>query len=162
MSGTFVSSPAGIDGMEGGCGNVVIVSIGYEGRSVEDVVSLLAANEVSVLVDVRLNAVSRKKGFSKTALSNALGEAGIEYRHERALGNPKENREPFRNGDESARETYSRILANGSRDSYESVIALAREQRVALLCFERAHETCHRSCITDMAEQHSGISCLSI
>lgn len=162
MSGTPASSPAGQVGIAAGCGNSVIVSIGYEGRSVEDVVSLLAANEVSVLVDVRLNAVSRKKGFSKTALSNALGEAGIEYRHERALGNPKENREPFRNGDESARDTYSRILSDGSRDTYEAVIALAREKRVALLCFERSHESCHRSCITEMAEKQAGISCLAV
>ena len=136
----------------------MILSVGYEGRSVEDVVSLLVGNKVSVLVDVRLSAVSRKKGFSKTALRNALGEAGIEYRHERALGNPKENREPFRNGNESARKTYLRILSDGSRDAYEAVIALARDKRIALLCFEHSHESCHRSCITEMAKKHAGIS----
>lgn len=128
----------------------------------EGLVSLLVDNEVSVLVDVRLNAVSRKKGFSKKALDWALGEAGIEYRHERALGNPKENREPFRNGDESARETYSEMLSNGSRDAFEAVVELAREQRIALLCYEHAHESCHRSCIIEMAEKHHDISCLAV
>ena len=151
----------GVDAVETGRGNV-IVSVGYEGRTVEELVSLLVENEVTVLVDVRLNAVSRKKGFSKTALGRALGEAGIEYRHERALGNPKENREPFRNGDVSAREIFSEMLGNGSRDAFEAVVGLAREQRIALLCYERSHESCHRSCITEMAKKHHDISCLAV
>ena len=57
---------------------------------------------MSVLVDVRLNAVSRKSGFSKKRLTQALKDAGIEYVHEKDLGNPQDNRDSFRNGDGEA------------------------------------------------------------
>jgi len=129
-----------------------LLTVGYEQREVDELVALLINNGVHTLVDVRLNAISRKKGFSKTALSNALAEAGIAYRHERELGNPKANREPFRQGLSSARTRYRRHLANGASGALDEVLALASTVRVALLCFEREHDTCHRSCITAAAQ----------
>ncbi|SEM69999.1 DUF488 domain-containing protein [Nonomuraea pusilla] len=51
--------------------------------------------ESELLVDVRLTPISRKRGFSKTALATALAAAGIACRHMRALGNPKWNRAGF-------------------------------------------------------------------
>ena len=129
-----------------------IVSVGYEQRSLEDLIGLLTRNNVEVLIDVRLNPISRKKGFSKTALSDALGAAGIEYRHERSLGNLKENRDPFRKGLKSARDRYLRHLRDGAATVYDEVVALAGTARVALLCYEREHRQCHRSCILDTAQ----------
>ena len=58
----------------------MIVSTGYEGRSIEDFVRAMKRNRVELVVDVRLNAVSRKRGFSKTALTAALAAEGIGYR----------------------------------------------------------------------------------
>ncbi|WP_420611956.1 DUF488 family protein [Candidatus Spongiisocius sp.] len=130
-----------------------VVSVGYERRSIEEFVEMLSANRVDVLVDVRLNPISRKRGFSKTALTKALDEVGIAYRHERSLGNPKENRDPFRRGLQSARDRYVQHLQNGASTSYGSVINLARDTRIALLCYEREHSECHRSCILEMAQQ---------
>ena len=130
-----------------------IVSIGYQQRTVEDLVELLRSHDVSILVDVRLTPISRKKGFSKTALTNVLMDADIEYRHERELGNPKNNRDPFRNGLSEARDRYIDHLHNGAAATYIDVIKLARSRRVALLCYERDHYTCHRSCILELAKQ---------
>lgn len=130
-----------------------VVSVGYERRSVEEFVEMLSVNRVDVLVDVRLNPISRKRGFSKTALTQALAEAGIVYRHERSLGNPKENRDPFRRGLQSARDRYAQHLQNGASTSYGRVINLARDTRIALLCYEREHSDCHRSCILEMAQE---------
>ena len=116
-----------------------------------------------MLVDVRLNPISRKKGFSKYALAAALDDAGIGYRHERDLGNPKENREPFRQGLPSAREDYKNHLLNGSSSVYEEIIDLATRSRTALLCFERDHDRCHRSCILEtVAADHPTISVLRL
>ena len=129
-----------------------LVSVGYQERDIEEFVQLLVANEVQLLVDVRLNAISRKRGFSKTALSEALIRAGIEYRHERELGNPKDNREPFRQGLPSARRRYLAHLSNGASNVHAEVVSLAQKQRVALLCYERDHSECHRSCIIDRAK----------
>ena len=129
-----------------------IVSIGYEQRTVDELIDLLTANAVSALVDVRLNPISRKKGFSKKALAQALADAGIQYRHERELGNPKDNRDPFRQGLESARQRYRSHLQNGAGPVYEQVVNLANTSRIALLCYERDHAQCHRSCILEAAQ----------
>lgn len=130
-----------------------IASIGYERRTIDELVEMLLREGVEVVVDVRLNAISRKKGFSKTALSDALSDSGIEYRHERALGNPKDNRDPFRLGLPSARRRYSDHLSNGASGAYTAVVDLARNAPIALLCFERDHAQCHRSAILDRAQR---------
>lgn len=130
-----------------------IFSVGYEGRSIDEFVDVLRTNGVEIVVDVRLNAISRKRGFSKTALSTALKTAAIDYQHERELGNPKDNRDAFRSGLRSARTRYRRHLRNGATPSFEAVVELARERKVALLCFENDHATCHRSCITERMQE---------
>jgi uncharacterized protein (DUF488 family) len=132
---------------EGPC----LLSVGYERRQIDELIGLLVDARVDVLVDVRLNAISRKRGFSKRALASALSEAGIEYRHERELGNPKDNREAFRAGTASARRRYLNHLGNGASSVLDAVIDLADRSRVALLCYEREHRECHRSCITSEA-----------
>ena len=132
--------------------NAAFVSVGYQERDIDEFVGLLVDNGVEILVDVRLNAISRKRGFSKTALSNALAAAGIAYRHERELGNPKDNREAFRQGHASARSRYLAHLSNGASIVYDEVVTLAGTNRVALLCYERDHAECHRSCIIDTAQ----------
>ena len=126
-----------------------IVSTGYEGRSIEDFVRVMKRHRVELVVDVRLNAVSRKRGFSKTALTAALAAAGIGYRHETVLGNPPENRDAFRAGWPAARDHYRRHLDNGAAPRVQAIIDLVAHTRIALLCFEREHTECHRSCITD-------------
>lgn len=130
-----------------------IVSIGYERRTVDELISLLRENNVDVLVDVRLTPISRKQGFSKSALAEALKGAGIEYRHERELGNPKENRDGFRRGLKSARRRYSRHLQNGASNVFREVIDLVHTSRPALLCVEREQADCHRSSILESAQQ---------
>ena len=124
---------------------------------------MLTRNQVDVLVDVRLNPISRKRGFSKTKLASALADAGIEYRHERDLGNPKENRDLFRQGLESARDRYLSHLQNGAASVYANVISLAETARIALLCYEREHDKCHRSCIVETAQrEHPALAVLKL
>ena len=130
-----------------------IYSVGYEGRSIDEFVDVLVAHSVELVVDVRLNAISRKRGFSKTALTTALADASIGYHHERSLGNPKDNRDDFRSGLPAARARYQRHLRNGASDCLRAVTELARRHTVALLCFEHDHSTCHRSCITDHMQE---------
>lgn len=130
-----------------------IVSVGYQGRSVEELIDVLRDGEVELLVDVRLNPISRKAGFSKNPLSQALAEAGIGYRHERALGNPRDNRDPF------DRERYEDCLREVGSAALAEVIELGKSVRVALLCYERQHRDCHRCCIFAAAEPAWGGDC---
>ena len=134
-------------------GSWVVVSIGYQQRSLEDLLELLQSYNVDMLVDVRLTPISRKRGFSKTALSNALSAVGIEYRHERELGNPKDNRDHFRRGLKAARDRYTNHLTNYAAAAYSRVVELVRSKRIALLCYERDHSACHRSCILELAKR---------
>lgn len=124
-----------------------VFTVGYEGRSVDELLTLLREHRVRVLVDVRLNAISRKRGFSKTALSGSLADAGIEYVHEPALGNPKENRPAYRDGHPSAQRRYLRHVEKHGADAVARVSELIAAAPTALLCVEREPETCHRTAI---------------
>lgn len=128
-----------------------LVSIGYEGRTASELIQLVADLRVQTLVDVRLTPLSRKPGLSKTRLGDALTQVGIGYVHLPALGNPKDNREPFHNG---ATETgcirFSALLAKPTAvAAMDQLEALARDGLTAVLCFERDHARCHRQVIVD-------------
>lgn len=126
-----------------------IATIGYESAALADVISALRAAEVEVVIDVRAVASSRRAGFSKTVLSASLAEAGVDYRHLRALGTPKPGREAARKGrHEEMREIYERHLATPeAQDALAEAQAIAGARRAALLCFEAAAEGCHRAIV---------------
>ena len=103
------------------------------------------------MIDVRALPLSRRPGFSKTPLSGALAEAGIEYVHLKALGTPAEGRAAARAGRHADLE---RIYA-GQLELAEAIaqsahmLALAQETPSALLCFERDPAECHRTMLLD-------------
>ena len=124
-----------------------IFTIGYQQATQPAVLAALREAGVEVLADVRARPLSRKPGFSKTALAAAVGEAGMEYRHFRHVGTPPEGREAAKKGD---RETLRRVYA-GQLELPEALAhmaelrELALEKRVCLLCYCREADKCHRS-----------------
>lgn len=128
-----------------------LVSIGYEGRDLDGFVQELTDAHVAMVADVRLTPLSRKPGFSKTRLGERLGEAGIDYRHLRSLGNPKDNRPPFWEGRiEEGRARFSALLEQpGALDALTELAEHAEQRRVAVLCFERDEHRCHRKVVLD-------------
>jgi uncharacterized protein (DUF488 family) len=128
-----------------------LVSVGYEGRSLDQLVERLLAQRVDILVDIRLTALSRKPGLSKLSLAAALETAGIGYLHLPGLGNPKDNRDPFWNGPiEVGIARFRRMLRTPEASACLNQLAdMAKRQRVAVLCFERDHHRCHRQVVTD-------------
>ena len=58
-----------------------LLTIGYEGLSIDAYLNKLIINNVLVLVDVRANPVSRKYGFSKRILQNHIEKTNIHYIH---------------------------------------------------------------------------------
>lgn len=125
---------------------------GYEGRSVDDLVDDARRQGATVVVDVRLNAISRRRGFSKRALADGLAAAGIRYVHLRALGNPRENRPGFAltgtAAGRAARDRYrSEVLA--SEAGRTALAALNEEDAALVLCFEADERCCHRSQVLD-------------
>ena len=125
-----------------------LVSIGYEGKAVVDLVAQLLEQGVRVLVDVRLTPLSRKPGLSKSKLAEALAAVGISYVHHRALGNPKDNRAGFGAGKPESRARYRGVLETAAAtDALAHVSELLDGGVVALLCFEQDHAECHRDIV---------------
>src|SRR3954451_21230653 len=75
-----------------------IFTIGYEGATMDEFIGALQRAGVERLIDVRALPLSRRPGFSKTALKGALEEAGIDYVHLKSLGTPAEGRAAARAG----------------------------------------------------------------
>jgi uncharacterized protein (DUF488 family) len=128
-----------------------IFTIGYEGATVPEFIAALQKAGVERVIDVRALPLSRRPGFSKTPLKNALEESGIEYVHLKALGTPAEGRTAARAG---RYEDLKRIYA-GQLELPEAIaqsaqmLELAREKPSALLCMEREPAHCHRTLLLD-------------
>jgi len=137
-----------------------VFTIGYEGRSVADFVARVVAARVETIVDVRTTPLSRKPGFSKKALGVALAEVGVEYIHDRRLGNPKDNRRGFSAPATrpAAHARYRAHLNNGSRPGFDLLAEMSKTTRCALLCFEANHAECHRSLIASQLEAEFGLA----
>ena len=124
-----------------------LFTIGYEGATMDEFLSALREAGVERVIDVRALPLSRRPGFSKTPLRNALAEAGIHYVHLRALGTPASGRAAARAG---RRAELEEIYA-GQLELPEAIVAaeemkrLAAERPSALLCFERDPSCCHRT-----------------
>jgi uncharacterized protein (DUF488 family) len=134
-----------------------LIGVGYQGRTLGELTAHLLALQVSRLVDVRLNPISRKPGLSKTALGRALAAAGISYEHRRELGNPTTNRAGFAGNPaerEAARARYRDLLHRPEANAALNAIAdAARRERVAILCFEADEHRCHRDIVLHEAHQ---------
>ncbi len=135
--------------------NMVLLTVGYEGRTAGELVAVLADARVDVLVDVRLTPLSRKPGLSKRQLADALAAAGVEYLHLPALGNPRDNRKAFRLGDSRSRARFRASLRTPqARAALDEIRSRVQEERVALLCFERQPDCCHRQLVSDDLVRH--------
>lgn len=129
-----------------------LLTIGYEGCTIADVLAELKAAGTGLLIDVRAVPQSRKPGFSKRQLAAGLDEQGIGYVHLQALGTPKPGRDAVRAGHPERMEPIFREHMRSDRAQAELAQAkmLTRRQRVCLLCFEQDPMTCHRRLVAEM------------
>lgn len=125
----------------------VIFTLGYEGTEIEEFARKLTANAIVALIDVRKNAISRKKGFSKTKLSEKMRTIGIEYYHMPELGIPSSLRRQL---NASLPETYYKLFEHYEKsilpyasDSITRITEIAEKKgRIAITCFESDHKYC--------------------
>ncbi len=124
-----------------------IFTIGYEGATVAEFLAALQAAGVKRVIDVRALPLSRRPGFSKTPLKNALAEEGIEYIHLKALGTPADGRSAARAGRhaEMVRIYEGQLELPEAMAQSAEMLELAAEKPSALLCFEREPAHCHRN-----------------
>ncbi len=124
-----------------------IFTIGYARATQDALVAALGRAGVDVLADIRALPLSRRPGFSKTSLRAAVAKAGIEYRHFRHLGTPKEGRDAARKGDVGKlRRVYSgQLELPEALAQMAELQALAARCRTCLLCYCEDAERCHRA-----------------
>ena len=136
-----------------------LLTIGYEGRSLENYLNVLLRAGVSSLCDVRRNPLSRKYGFSKTTLSKECESVGIRYEHLPELGIASEQRREL-----NTQSDYDALFAVYERSSLPEQARtlgtirgwIEEGERVVLTCFERLPEQCHRHCVAEALERMSG------
>lgn len=125
-----------------------LYTIGYEDADLGAFLDTLSGAGVRLVVDTRERAQSRRRGYSKTALSEALRGAGVDYRHLRALGTPPAIRKAYKLDHDFAALAagYALHLATQG-EALDELAALAASRPTALLCYEREPSECHRSLI---------------
>lgn len=133
-----------------------VMTIGYEGSTIDDFVKTLKVARVQVLIDVRAVTVSRKKGFSKNSLAARLEKHGICYVHAKHLGDPKPGREAARAGDfVTFRKIFNEHLATeAAQQAVREVAAIAQDKMTCLMCYERDPKTCHRQIVATQLKDY--------
>ena len=136
----------------------VVLTVGHSTHPLTDFIALLAAHSVTQLIDVRtVPRSSHNPQFNRDTLPAALEAAGINYMHVAGLGGFR------RTGSESLNQGWRNASFCGYADymqtaefaqNLESLMKLAKQNRVALMCAEAVPWRCHRSLIADALLVH--------
>ena len=131
-------------------------TIGHSTRSLDELVSLLAPNDVRLLVDVRTVPRSRANPqYNADTLPAALSARGIGYEHIAALGGLRGRRKdvaPDVNGyweNASFHNSADYAMGEEFRAGLARLRALGGPTRCAIMCAESVWWRCHRRIITD-------------
>ena len=114
-----------------------LFTIGYGGRSPQQVAALLKEHGVKVLIDLRETPRTRVPGFSKSALESYMMSQEIIYRHLQALGNAN-HRIP---------DAPVKVVDEGL--GMQALCDVLTQYEVAIMCACRHHGRCHRSYISE-------------
>ena len=136
----------------------IVLTIGHSTRTLEELIGLLHAHDVTQVVDVRTVPRSRyNPQFNKRSLPGRLKKAGIGYVHMPKLGGLRHTK-----GD-SVNRGWRNASFRGFADymqtpefdqGLESLIRLAKKNRIALMCAEAVPWRCHRSLLADALLVH--------
>ena len=147
---------------------MVIYTIGHSTRTLGELIGLLKENNIELLADVRsYPASARHPQFNRENLALRLPDFSIEYGWlGKELGGFRKTRDPnsphtalrspgFRNyADHLATEEFAQGI--------ETLLQLARSERVALMCAELLWWRCHRSLLSDYLTTRCGIEVVHI
>ncbi len=135
-----------------------IATIGYEACGFDAFVRCLRDAGIRQVIDVRDLPLSRRAGFSKRSLAAGLAEAGIGYRHLKALGTPAEGREANRRRqwDTFWRIVEARLATPEADFALAEAAAWAAASPSCLLCYEASACQCHRLRVGEMLAARYG------
>ena len=132
---------------------LIILTIGHSNRKLDIFVRLLQAHSVKHVVDVRTIPRSRHNPqFNQDTLPDSLEAAGIRYTHMAGLGGL---RKPWHDSPNTGwRNASFRGFADYMQTpefetNLQTLIELAQQEQIALMCAEALPWRCHRSLIAD-------------
>jgi uncharacterized protein (DUF488 family) len=131
-----------------------IWTIGHSTRSIDTFISLLKANGITVLADVRTWPGSKRyPQFNKEKLSQSLGKSGIRYEHFPELGGRRKAKPDSKNTawrNESFRGYADYMETEEFKKGVKRLLDLAAAAGpTAIMCAEAVWWRCHRSLISD-------------
>ena len=131
----------------------VVFTIGHSTRTLEEFVQLLEMYGITLLVDVRTVPRSRHNPqFNKEPLPTSLKHYGIRYINMPEIGglrHPKRDSINLAWENSGFRGYADYMQTQEFTDSLLKIVALARENRLALMCAEALPWRCHRSLVSD-------------
>jgi uncharacterized protein (DUF488 family) len=132
---------------------VVVLTIGHSTRTLEEFVQLLEVYGLTLVVDVRTVPRSRHNPqFNKETLPDTLKHYGVKYIHLPEIGGLRHPKH------DSVNTAWKNSGFRGYADYMQTpefnvnllkIVALARENRLALMCAEALPWRCHRNLISD-------------
>jgi uncharacterized protein (DUF488 family) len=131
-----------------------IWTVGHSTRAIDEFISLIQANDIKLLADVRSLPGSRRyPQFNREMLAGSLGKAGIHYEHFPELGGRRKPRSDSRNlawRNASFRGYADYMETEEFRKGVERLLDLAAGAGpTAIMCAEAVWWRCHRSLISD-------------
>ena len=135
-----------------------LFTIGYIGLTMDGFIGGLVANGIECLIDTRDIPISRKRGFSKSALAAELKVAGIAYRHFRLLGSPRRDRQELRmtgDYDRFFTEVDRHLATSEAKRAISEAIEVARSMSSCLMCCCPDWQYCHRRSLVEAIDRVS-------
>lgn len=128
-------------------------TIGHSTRSFEEFLGLLAEHRIRFLADVRHFPTSQRVPWTaKASLAKALADARMTYEHFEDLGGFRKALSDSVNTGwrNSGFRGYADHMASAEFSAaLDRLIAIASEQRTAIMCAEAVPWKCHRSLLSD-------------
>jgi uncharacterized protein (DUF488 family) len=135
-----------------------IFTLGHSTLPIARFLELLQTYAVERLVDIRTIPRSRHNPqFNSDILADSLNAVEIDYLHMRTLGGLRHARKDSPNGgwrNDSFRGYADYMQTGAFSKALETLIALGRDKRTAIMCAESLPWRCHRSLVADALEVH--------
>lgn len=130
-----------------------IFSIGHSTHTIEQLIDLLNAHEISMVIDIRTIPKSRHcPQFNQEELKHSLQQVKIGYRHFKELGGLRSSSKDSLNTgwiNASFRGFADYMQTEEFEKGIEKLEKIAIKKRCVLMCAEALPWRCHRSLIAD-------------
>ncbi len=130
-----------------------VYTVGHSTRSIEELVEMLRARDVTRLIDIRTVPRSRHNPqFNRDELPASLAPYGLAYEHRSALGGLRHARPDSPNTaweNASFRGYADYMLTEEFAAALQELIDTSQAETVAIMCAEAVPWRCHRRMVAD-------------